>query len=64
MAIDFGEANKLEDDWKKKGSPPCEHPSIDKEYQFGASSGDYRCLTCGTEFTPGDAKAWKAERRS
>jgi hypothetical protein len=46
---DFGvtQAKKfaeLRRDWEAKGSPPCDHPSRDKEYDLGADAGDRGCL--------------------
>jgi len=29
------------------GNKPCNHSSVDKEYQSGMSTGDYVCTTCG-----------------
>lgn len=39
--------NQLQKEWKEKGSPPCDHPMRDKEYDLGADTGDRGCLICG-----------------
>ena len=33
--------------WKAKGNPHCDHPSVDKEYDLGADTGDEVCTICG-----------------
>lgn len=55
--VQFAEANKIEARWIAAGSPYCEHPNIDKEYDLGMDSGDKRCLSCGDTFTRPE---WKA----
>lgn len=41
------EATVLRKNW---GNKPCEHPSFEKEYHLGASTGDYICTKCGRAF--------------
>jgi len=41
------EALKLQEEWKRKGCPPCKHKHLEKEYDLGADTGDYVCTTCG-----------------
>lgn len=41
------EANRLQEEWERKGNPPCDHPTIDKEYYLGSATGDYVCTVCG-----------------
>lgn len=36
--------------WEAKGSPPCDHPDLDKVYGLGADSGDKVCMDCGKRF--------------
>lgn len=38
------EALKLRERW---GNKPCDHPSLDKEYDLGTTTGDYVCTQCG-----------------
>lgn len=38
------EAIELKRRW---GDKPCEHPTLDKEYNLGAATGDYACTKCG-----------------
>jgi hypothetical protein len=40
--------------WKEAGEPYCDHSRHDKEYMFGADSGDYACLDCGLTWTRKD----------
>lgn len=46
------DAKRMRDDWAAKGSPPCDHPKLIKEYYLGMQTGDKVCNTCGYEFTP------------
>lgn len=39
---------RLRDQW---GDKHCSHPQLDKEYMFGASTGDYICTQCGRSFS-------------
>ena len=32
---------------KRWGNKPCNHPTLEKEYEMGASTGDYICTQCG-----------------
>lgn len=43
----MSEFNRLALEWKRKGSPPCDHPRRDKEYHLGADTGDRGCLVWG-----------------
>lgn len=45
MQID--RAGELRRAWEAKGSPPCDHPKLDKEYHLGAQTDDVVCTTCG-----------------
>lgn len=47
IIMQLSRAAELREDWAKKGNPPCDHPSIEKEYYQGAQTGDYVCTTCG-----------------
>lgn len=40
------------------GDKPCDHPSVDKEYYFGADTGDKVCTQCGrvVEYMGGSKK--------
>lgn len=38
---------KLLEAWEKKGDPPCDHPSIDREYTGSSHTGDWVCTICG-----------------
>lgn len=42
--MDIQEAQRLREAW---GDRPCNHPSLDKEYDHGAATGDYVCTQCG-----------------
>lgn len=39
--------------WEAKGNPPCDHPSIDREYYLGSHTGDDACLVCGASWPSG-----------
>lgn len=47
MSIQMDEARRLEEKWAAKGSPPCSHPSTEKELYLGTRTGDKVCTTCG-----------------
>jgi hypothetical protein len=55
--MQFKEANRLRDEW---GSKPCNHPGIEKEYYWGAQTGDYVCTTCGKAFS--SHQEWESSR--
>ena len=38
------EAEALRERW---GDEPCDHPSLEKEYELGSATGDYVCTKCG-----------------
>lgn len=38
---------ELRREWAESGSPPCNHPEVDKEYVLGSDTGDEGCLVCG-----------------
>lgn len=42
--MQMNKAGALREKW---GDKPCDHPSLDKEYELGAATGDYVCTTCG-----------------
>ncbi|MCP5002382.1 MAG: hypothetical protein GY941_00285 [Planctomycetes bacterium] len=37
-------ATELREQW---GNKPCDHPSLEKEYELGSATGDYVCTQCG-----------------
>jgi hypothetical protein len=44
------QAARLREEWEKKGNPPCEHPTLEKETVSGpgpSTTGDYVCSVCG-----------------
>jgi hypothetical protein len=45
--VQMKKAEQLRRDWAAKGSPPCAHDVLDKEYYLGADTGDLVCTTCG-----------------
>lgn len=60
--MDMDEAKELRERWKAKGSPPCDHPTLDREYYVDktlsrsdphrSNTGDKVCTTCGEDFSP------------
>jgi len=42
--MQFEDAMKLKKLW---GDKPCNHPTLEKEYEMGAATGDYCCAQCG-----------------
>ncbi|MCL2405006.1 MAG: hypothetical protein FWC92_05615 [Defluviitaleaceae bacterium] len=42
------EASRLRKEW---GGKPCNHPSTEREYFLGASTGDLVCTSCGESFS-------------
>jgi hypothetical protein len=40
-------AQKLREEWQRKGNPPCDHEHLAKEYALGADTGDYVCTRRG-----------------
>ncbi len=54
--MDAKKARALTKNW---GDKPCNHPSIDKEYDAGSSTGDYICTQCGQVI---DKDEWKKEQ--
>lgn len=38
------DAEAIRERW---GNKPCDHPSLEKEYELGAATGDYVCTKCG-----------------
>jgi hypothetical protein len=63
LLVQMDEAKRLREKWAEKGSPPCDHPVLIKEYYLGAQTMDKICNMCGEEFTPADLLARKAEGR-
>jgi transposase-like protein len=47
----MSEAVQIQQQWEAKGSPPCDHPTVRREYYLGAATGDYICSTCGESFS-------------
>ena len=42
--MNFQDAKRLKMLW---GNKPCNHPTLAKEYEMGAATGDYICTQCG-----------------
>ncbi|MFF9175997.1 hypothetical protein [Streptomyces sp. NPDC014793] len=51
--MQMDEAARLRSEWEAKGSPPCDHPSLVKEYWQGSDTGDKVCEKCGQTFFNG-----------
>lgn len=51
--MELSETQRLQREWKAKGSPPCDHPRREKERIQGSDTGDKVCTTCGQEFFNG-----------
>lgn len=51
--MDMSDAMRLRSKWQAKGSPPCEHPRVEKERMQGMDTGDKVCTTCGQTFFNG-----------
>lgn len=49
--MQMDEAQRLREEWKKKGSPSCKHTNREKEYSLGADTGDEVCTKCGKTFS-------------
>ena len=47
---------------RRHAETPCKHPSIEKEYDRGAHTGDYVCSVCGWCF--GSREEWEQEKIS
>jgi hypothetical protein len=45
-------AEQLRIRWAEQGSPPCDHPELDREYDLGGDTSDKVCTTCGEVFWP------------
>ena len=45
--MQFDDACRLWNEWKRKGDGPCDHPSREREYYLGANTGDVVCSVCG-----------------
>lgn len=54
--VQMAEANRIEDRWKRAGSPPCAEHEVEKEYHLSSDTGDYRCTECGETFTRSEMK--------
>jgi hypothetical protein len=48
-------AEQLRKEWAAKGNPPCDQEVLDKEYYFGADTGDLVCTTCGETWARRDS---------
>jgi len=44
------------------GDKPCAHPTLDKEYYLGSSTGDYVCTTCGKNFSREEAQQHREQQ--
>jgi hypothetical protein len=51
--MEMDDARRLREEWEAKGSPPCDHPRVEKERARGADTGDTACTTCGQNFFRG-----------
>ena len=51
--METSETARLQEAWKAKGSPPCDHPHKVRERLNGNQTGDKVCTTCGEEFWAG-----------
>jgi len=58
--VQMRELRAIRQRWKRAGSPPCEHPRRDREYDLGANTGDTGCLDCGESFSPAEEKELRA----
>ncbi len=54
-------AKRIRERW---GNKPCDHPNVEKEYQFGADTGDFVCTTCGRIFTRAELGKMQTEKHS
>lgn len=54
--MQYDEAAQLRKNW---GDKPCSHPTTEKEYYLGASTGDRVCTTCGFTATSEDFRQQK-----
>lgn len=52
--VQMSQAIQIRKEWKAQGSPPCDHPETDREYDLGSHTGDRVCLTCGECFSPNE----------
>lgn len=43
------EATRLQEEWRRKGSPPCDHPATEPEYYLQSRTGDRVCTRCGDD---------------
>lgn len=55
--IQIKEARRLEEGWS---GGECDHPTLAKEYDLGAATGDYVCKTCGES---GSGRDWPEKQR-
>ena len=62
--IQFSEVQLLVKAWSAKGNPPCAHPELAIEYQYGMQGSGAVCTTCGEGFTPEEVVEWKARAAS
>lgn len=44
---------RLRREWAERGSLPCAHPDVEKEYYLGSDTGDEGCLVCGEVWARG-----------
>ncbi|MFZ3473078.1 hypothetical protein ACODT3_10910 [Streptomyces sp. 4.24] len=51
--MEWIEVQRAQQEWAAKGSPPCDHPHIEKERIQGSDTGDKVCTTCGQCFFNG-----------
>lgn len=51
--VQLTKVREIREAWEAKGSPPCDHPSTDREYYLGSHTGDDACLVCGDSWPSG-----------
>ncbi len=50
------EVRQLREAWKARGSPPCEHAIVDREYDLGADTGRKVCMACGASVPDSESR--------
>jgi hypothetical protein len=54
--VQVSKAERIRDEWVRKGRPRCAHEHYDKEYYLGSDTGDYACTTSGITWPRGSDK--------
>ncbi|MDQ1177271.1 hypothetical protein QE416_002007 [Microbacterium sp. SORGH_AS 421] len=52
--VQMSELTEIEQTWRAKGEPYCEHNLVDDEYYLGSRTGDRGCLNCGDHWPKGE----------